>query len=562
MSGWKAYTLEEAVEIIEAFSDDELDDVAQIDIVELPPENVDIVSDQEEFDEEDLGPQAIVADTTGQLEVHLHGGHDNSEKDEEAGPEEPKPKKTKKEKKSVNWKKNMKDATCNLQGTNYNHNDCIQHLHNLLGDKNPYEIFNVVTEGLFEKCSEETMRYAEQMNNDKFVCTPNDIKVFVGILILSGHHCYPRQECYWSTDQNFDCPLVRNAMTKNRYKEIKKCLHFNDNSKIPDKCEDKCYKIRPILDICNHNFNMFGYFVNKFSIDEKIVEYFGRHPIKQYIRGKPIRFGLKEWALCGTNGYTFQFSVYQGKHETTIEEKYTDWNLGAKVVLSLADKLPLGGQLFFDNFFTDIQLIDALSQKEICATGTVRFNRLANCPFTPKAQWSKKERGSMEFAVEKSTGIFAICWKDNNLVTAMSNVHGLNPVAKVTRRKKGGKQQIDMPQIISQYNSGMLGVDLADWKTQKYRISIKGKKWYFTLFTHCLDVVMVNCHELYKIVTTDKNPMDLLEFRCYITSCLLKTECSQKPHGRAKPNVSATCRIPTMVRSLGHHILQRTTGKQ
>ena len=34
----------------------------------------------------------------------------------------------------------------------------------------------------------------------------------------------------------------------------------------------------------------------------------------------------------------------------------------------------------------------------------------------------------------------------------------------------------------------VLGVDLADWKTQKYN-------WYFSL--DCLDVAVVNCHILY-----------------------------------------------------------------
>ena len=31
----------------------------------------------------------------------------------------------------------------------------------------------------------------------------------------------------------------------------------------------------------------------KYSIDEIMVPYYGRHSSKQYIRGKPIRFGYK-----------------------------------------------------------------------------------------------------------------------------------------------------------------------------------------------------------------------------------------------------------------------------
>ena len=51
-------------------------------------------------------------------------------------------------------------------------------------------------------------------------------------------------------------------------------------------------------------------------------------------------------------------------------------------------------------------------------------------------------------------------------------------------------QPVQVPKCITEYNAGMLGVDLADWKTQKYRVGIKSKKWYFSLVTHCLDVAV------------------------------------------------------------------------
>lgn len=40
--------------------------------------------------------------------------------------------------------------------------------------------------------------------------------------------------------------------------------------------------------------------------------YFGNHSSKQFIRGKPIRFGFKIWAACFPNGYVAQMEPYQG----------------------------------------------------------------------------------------------------------------------------------------------------------------------------------------------------------------------------------------------------------
>ena len=56
---------------------------------------------------------------------------------------------------------------------------------------------------------------------------------------------------------------------------------------------------------------------------------------------------------------------------------------------------------------------------------------------------------------------------------------------------------------IAKYNVGMGGVDMSDWKVEKYRCAIKSKKWYFFIFTHCLDVAVVNTSILYNLGNTD-----------------------------------------------------------
>ncbi|GFW12174.1 piggyBac transposable element-derived protein 2 [Trichonephila clavipes] len=55
-----------------------------------------------------------------------------------------------------------------------------------------------------------------------------------------------------------------------------------------------------------------GIFDKHLPIDEIMIQYYG-HYFKQYIKVKLIRFGYKMWALCGNNGYSYNFDLYCGK---------------------------------------------------------------------------------------------------------------------------------------------------------------------------------------------------------------------------------------------------------
>ena len=80
------------------------------------------------------------------------------------------------------------------------------------------------------------------------------------------------------------------------YLEIKGNIHFNDNSKVPESRAVKCFKIAPLYEMLNSNFIKFGAFSQKLSVEEQMVRYYGHRFLKQFIKGKPIRFGFIQWA--------------------------------------------------------------------------------------------------------------------------------------------------------------------------------------------------------------------------------------------------------------------------
>ena len=166
--------------------------------------------------------------------------------------------------------------------------------------------------------------------------------------------------------------LVYNSIRLNRFETILRNLHFNDN--FLNDNTDKLYKLRPIITHLNDNFREHGRLEEHISIDESMIPYYGKHYAKQYIKGKPIRFGYKNWALCTYNGYCVAFDIYTGK--STRERQF---GLGGDVVLSLLRNAKIdsnmGYKIYFDNYFTGIPLLQHLADLNICAMGTVRENR-------------------------------------------------------------------------------------------------------------------------------------------------------------------------------------------
>ena len=141
------------------------------------------------------------------------------------------------------------------------------------------------------------------ISTDTYRCTE-------AMLLMSGYHQVPRRKMIW--EQKPDChnSLIANAIRRDSADAMLKSLHFRDNSKIDGDCY---FKVRPIFE----NLNKAGkYFLDgqHYSVDEAMIPYFGRHHTKQYIYGKPVRFGYKVWCLATSDGagVYFESHTWQG----------------------------------------------------------------------------------------------------------------------------------------------------------------------------------------------------------------------------------------------------------
>lgn len=175
----------------------------------------------------------------------------------------------------------------------------------------PFEIFlRFFDERVLQLIVSETNRYAQQ-KNELFRVNQNDIYGFIGILSLSGYHTVPQYNMYWSLDDDIHIPFVRETMSRQKFRSIKKFIHFANNNNLDHT--DKFTKIRRLLNLLNENFMQFGIFSHYLSIDEMMIPYTGKHSCKMFMQNKPVRFGFKAWCQASNEGYIFDFDLYQGK---------------------------------------------------------------------------------------------------------------------------------------------------------------------------------------------------------------------------------------------------------
>jgi hypothetical protein len=263
------------------------------------------------------------------------------------------------------------------------------------------------------------------------------------------------------------------------------------------------------------------------SIDEQVVPFKGKSRLRQYNPKKPKKWGYKVFVLSGINGLIHNFEVYTGKIDVCPGQP--DLKPSANIVLCLLISVPrmMWYKVFFDNWFTGVELQTTLWKQGIACVGTVRGNRLPGCKLPEDKVMRKKGRGTMELQTATIQGVElrAVKWFDNRGVTLLSPYAAIEPVTTVQRfdRKAGNHVQVVCPSVITIYNQFMGGVDLLDSLLALYRIPVRSKKWYHRLVFHFLDVMLVQAWLLYRRDADSsgilrKNQLPLLQFKIEVNN--------------------------------------------
>ena len=392
----------------------------------------------------------------------------------------------------------------------------------------PIDYFqNYFCDDLLNLIVEQTNMYAAQ-NGSSFSVDKQELKVFLGLLLKMGICPMPRYRMYWSNELRFG--PVADFMSRNRFLDILKFLHFVDNTTVVTDRDhadyDRLAKVRPLLEYTQQACLKTAP-EEKQCVDEQMIPFKGRTVLRQYLPKKPKKWGIKVIARCGVSGFTHDFFIYDGTCPPVAE------SVGyqpADYVMKLCKTLPrdMNFKVYFDKFFNFLELQLKLKELGILSVGTIRNNRARKCILKSEKELKAEGRGSYDYAIDGNSGLSIIRWYDNRAVMLSSTHVSINPVTSVKRWDRTKKRSVDVtcPAIVHEYNTHMGGVDLFDMLMALYRVNHKSKKWYHRVFLWVLNLAVVNSWLLYRrhceqTLTPAKEQLDLLSFAAKIANSLV-----------------------------------------
>jgi len=202
---------------------------------------------------------------------------------------------------------------------------------------------------------------------------------------------------------------------------------------------DKLFKVRQFVDSIKSSFQEIeveGYN----SVDELIIPFKGRSSLKQYVRNKSHKWGIKVFARTGSCGMVYDFEVYMAKGTV---KTVSPLGISGDIVLRLVDGLlkEQNYKVFMDDWFTSLSLMCALKEIGNLALGTVRMSRLPGCSLKTDEGLNKLGRGADDCRNEAGTYVMALKWYDNKPVYLTifwsETVRARLRAGKKTARKRG-----------------------------------------------------------------------------------------------------------------------------
>ena len=148
--------------------------------------------------------------------------------------------------------------------------------------KSPKQLVELfIDDNLLEQVAKSSNEYGLASSGESPNITPDEIKTFLSILLLSGYHSPCNYRQYWSNSEDTQNMLVKKAMSRNRFELIKKSFHLA----VEEQGEqvDRYRKVRVLIKHLQEKFTEHFLPEQNLSHDEAMVKYFGRSSLKQAI---------------------------------------------------------------------------------------------------------------------------------------------------------------------------------------------------------------------------------------------------------------------------------------
>ena len=382
---------------------------------------------------------------------------------------------------------------------------------------------NQRAEEYFKLRLEANENYNQKVNGLMWrAATPQDMYIFLSLLMVMGINNLPRIAMYWSDHPMVGGPKIfcQQVMSRGRFLCMMKFLRFGSLHEV-QKGKPKT-RIEPFLNLLRHKCKDILEPGMNIAIDESLKLWKGRLLFKQFIKTKRSRFGIKIFFLCPSDpsfdGYSWTFEIYYGADSdfNSDDPEASELTKSELVVVHLMrDLLCVGRHVITDNWYTSIRLARYLLAKDTTLTGTIRADR--GPPQVMKDD--NLTKGQAVFA--RKDDVLILKYHDKKVLHLLSTkcVAGYDEHCK---KYYGGKIAFkNKPSIVTQYNQLMGSVDKADQLLEPYSYEKKSLAWYKKLGLHFMHRALLNSQLVYKKQKGIAYKKHLLDFTSKVAEQLL-----------------------------------------
>jgi hypothetical protein len=203
------------------------------------------------------------------------------------------------------------------------------------------------------------------------------------------------------------------------------------------------------------------------SLDESLLAWGGRLSFRQYITNKAHKYGIKYFELTTSDGLILRICLYTAEG---YEDPEVLGQSGAIVLVLMKDFLLQGYQLFMDNWYNSVKLVETLTANGTYVCGTLNPRRQG---LPKKLIKTKLKKGEWVWQSKGATVVSK--WHDKRDVVMISNMH---PAVEMETIQNKRGQPVYKPKTVLDYTRYMSGIDRSD-QMMSYQTSLrKTIRWY------------------------------------------------------------------------------------
>ena len=383
----------------------------------------------------------------------------------------------------------------------------------------------LLTQHTLQTIAANTTTYAHHKGAAQtWMTSVEELWLFIAVHIFMGIAHLPRSHMYW--EERWLQPFVVDAFSRDRFHELLRFFHIAPPTPAGVK-HTVLDKVEPLITACQHSFSSCFLPAQVLVVDESMVPFKGRDPMKQYLPDKPTSWGYKVWCVA-SDKYLLNFSVFRGRQK----RKQDNLTLHEQVVQLVQPYQHRGHILYVDNLFVTVGLFDHLERIGMRACGTVRPDR--------KGLPADAKQAGMQLAKDARTGwqrgnLSCLAWNDKRLVYFLTNHMGVDKMISFDQQRGADSTvTIVKPEVVHEYNLHRGGVDTIDQLRGNYAMGRKSMKNWPSLAWWLIDMCIINAYRLFTLQT--QGTASQLEFRIALMEQLARAYPPQRaPRGRARP---------------------------